>query len=247
MRILLIHWHAEEAQERAELLQKTGVEVAATVCNGGETMKTLKSSPADVIIISLDRMPSHGREVGQHLRQTKRTRHIPLIYVGGAPEKVEMVQTALSDAVFTSWAKLGACLKRAKPLENPIVPTGAISTGRPLVQKLGIRAGMRVGLTGAPDDFEFTLDGLPENVQFVAQGPADLWIWFVRSAEEFLRELDFMAVHDRIWIARRKGRPDLKEQHVRSAANRLGLVDYKVCSIDDTWTGLLFKLRSTEP
>ena len=244
-RVLLIHWNEEEARERATLLNQEGVSVAAIVSSGGDTMKTLKQSPGiDAFVISLERMPSHGREVGKFLREVKSTRYLPLIYIESpSEEKTALVRDVLPDAIFTSWAGLGKVLKTLSPVVDPIVPGLNVASDKPLQNKLGMVANMRVGLAGAPDEFEELLGDLPQGLRFIDRGKADLWFWFVRSAEELHTEMGYMGLRSPLWICWMKG-TSVKLPMIRRAANEMGLVDYKVCSISDTWSGMIFKLKS---
>jgi hypothetical protein len=95
---------------------------------------------------------------------------------------------------------------------------------------------------------------MPEGARCVNDPGArerDLTIWFVRDAQELRRGLRRNAVAhaDRspVWIAwpkkTSKVASDLSEQLVRETGLACGLVDYKICSIDETWSGLLFRRR----
>lgn len=66
-RVLLIHWNAEEAAELAAPLRAAGVEVWIEAHDGGAAVKRIVADPPDQVLISLDRLPSHGRTVAQHL------------------------------------------------------------------------------------------------------------------------------------------------------------------------------------
>ncbi|MBS0189287.1 MAG: DUF3052 family protein [Planctomycetes bacterium] len=128
-------------------------------------------------------------------------------------------------------------------------------SGTPLAQKLGIKPGAAVGLWGAPEDFQETLDGLPEGVCFssVARGksPLDVLVVFVRSQREFAARLgtarERMAPAAGLWIAWPKKasgiKTDITETHIRDVALTTDLVDNKVCAIDDTWSGLRLVIR----
>ena len=131
-RVLLLHWNEAEAKERAGLLSKAGVEIAGLVWSGGEVMKTLKKcAPVDAIVISLERVPSHGRVVGAYLRQTKSTSSLPLIYIECPDaEKVAKVKAALPDAQFTTWKGVAGLVKKAMPVESPLVPGWSIASGK---------------------------------------------------------------------------------------------------------------------
>jgi hypothetical protein len=123
---------------------------------------------------------------------------------------------------------------------------------RPLVAKLGIKPGFAVCLVGAPKGFAATLVPLPHGVTFTARaGPAcDLFVCFVRSARELnahLTVLGSLLQRQTLWIAwpkRASGvATDLDGNVVRETGLAGGWVDFKICAVDDTWSGLAFKRR----
>ncbi len=129
-------------------------------------------------------------------------------------------------------------------------------SGTPLAKKLGIKPGMTVGLIGAPREFAGVLGELPDGARLSAgaRGRAGLRIWFVRRETELAAGIVTVARLARegpLWIAWRKktarsapvSGPD--ENAVRNAGLEAGLVDYKVCAIDETWSGLLFAHRKS--
>lgn len=126
-------------------------------------------------------------------------------------------------------------------------------SGTPLVQKLGIKPGMRVVLAGAPPGFRRELVDLPAGVSIGsrAAGSPDLIIWFVTSERDLLKRVQRMGELMRagLWIAWPKKASglltDLSENVVRDAALRHGLVDYKVCAITEIWSGLKFARRQS--
>ena len=65
-------------------------------------LRRLADQPPAAIVIDLSRLPLAGRDVGVVLRRAKRTRHIPLVFAGGTPDKVERVRALLPDASFTA-------------------------------------------------------------------------------------------------------------------------------------------------
>jgi hypothetical protein len=140
--------------------------------------------------------------------------------------------------------------ERARSLGN----RDAGYSGTPLPRKLGIKPGMTVALFGAPDDFVSTLGDLPEGavLRSGGKGPCGLILWFVRKEGELSRGIARMARaagEGPIWIAwpkrtaRAPGSPGPSEARVRASGLSAGLVDYKVCAIDATWSGLLFRRR----
>jgi hypothetical protein len=132
-------------------------------------------------------------------------------------------------------------------------------SGTPLPRKLGIKPGARLGLIRPPDDFDGTLGELPDGaaVKPVGRGgqlqvhPFDVIICFCRSSAELARDLPGLPARldpaGGLWIAWPKKSSglatDLTEAEVRAAGLGTGLVDNKVCAIDDTWSGLRFVVR----
>lgn len=253
MKIHLFHFNKNEAPMRVEQLQKLGYEVDARLPNDGQFFKRLKDNPPDIFIIDLSRLPSGGRDIGIVFRTTKATRFVPLVFVDGLPEKIDRVKEQLPDAIFTTWEDIEAALKEAvtHPLENPVVPASSMAgySGTPLPKKLGIKKGMVVGLIHAPENFAKTLGELPEDVtlEFENFEHAGLLLWFLQSRSQLDADLPEMvrrADHARIWMIWPKKAStlasDLTQQIVRETGLAAGLVDFKVCAVDETWSGLLF-------
>jgi hypothetical protein len=252
----LIHWNTTEAKTRSAELRRLGYTVSSDLPAVSQLLRELSTSLPTAIIIDLTRSPSQGRDLGILLRQRRATRPIPLVFAGGAPEKVARVRELLPDATFAEWGRIAAAIRHAiaHPAPRPVVHTSAFAAyaGRSLIQRLGIRPGMRVALASAPGDFKATLAPLPEGVRLTS-GLArrqNLILWFVRRPADLRRGL--VGIHERLgeahlWIAWPKGgsaaRGDLTQQIVRAQGLAAGLVDYKICSINSTWSALLFRRR----
>jgi len=124
-------------------------------------------------------------------------------------------------------------------------------SGTPLVRKLGIKAGTTLALIGAPDGFRRELVGLPGDVAVTtrAAGSPELVVWFVTRRKDLERRVERIGrlMTSGLWIAWPKQASrmptDLTENLVRDAALPHGLVDYKVCAINATWSGLKFARR----
>lgn len=124
-------------------------------------------------------------------------------------------------------------------------------SGTPLVKKLGSKAATTVAVLGAPAGFGATLDDLPDDVRLVTRvsGTPDLIIRFLGSRRQLEGEMPRLAraMGQGLWIAWPKKssgvRTDLTEDVIRAAGLAAGLVDYKVCAIDETWSGLKFARR----
>ena len=132
-------------------------------------------------------------------------------------------------------------------------------SGTPLPKKLGIKPGARLGLVGAPDGFAETLGDLPDGVSprplARDKNQFDVIVCFARSSKELARDLPSLPARlhptGGLWIAWPKKSAmklsglatDLTEAEVRARGLATGLVDNKVCAIDDTWSGLRFVVR----
>lgn len=125
-------------------------------------------------------------------------------------------------------------------------------SGTPLPKKLEIKENTRVALVGAPADFATALGVLPPGARLKRglAAPRDLTIWFVTSRKQL--EGDFRRVapgrgEGSLWVAWPKKasgvKTDVTENVLRDVILPQGLVDRKVCAIDDTWSGLLFSWR----
>jgi hypothetical protein len=122
-----------------------------------------------------------------------------------------------------------------------------------LARKLGIKPGMRVALLGAPDGFDAVLGELPEGVQLsrAARGRSDVIVQFAVERSTLARRLPVLAraleTDGGLWLAwpkRSSGvATDLGDGPVRELGLAAGLVDNKVCAIDETWSGLRFVYR----
>lgn len=129
-------------------------------------------------------------------------------------------------------------------------------SGTPLPQKLGIKEGARVALVRAPEGFERALKPLPDGVKLrtQARGANDVVLFFATRLAELERRFDGFARSIEpaggLWIAWPKQTAgvatDLRENVVRETGLSHGLVDNKVCAVDDTWSGLRFVYRLSD-
>lgn len=248
-RVRLILWNEAEAAARAAQLEKAGHQLEAVITKGGESLRGLRESQPDAVLIDLSRLPSHGRAVALMVRKTKATRRIPLVLLGGDPAKVAAIRAQLPDAVYSAWSGIARSLKKALsvPPANPVAPDVSIATHAPLARKLGIKTGATVAAIEAPREFLKALGDLPDGVRFTEQPPADVVIRFASSCAELQQDIRSLALHAPIWLAWPKQsarvQSDLTQNAVREIGFSAGLVDYKICSIDRTWSGMLFSRR----
>jgi hypothetical protein len=121
-------------------------------------------------------------------------------------------------------------------------------SGTPLARKLGFKEGMRVAYVNPPDGF--AIDGIDDVRTRLAKG-TELVLFFTKERRALERRLDALrkAIEPdgMLWVAwpkRASGvSTDMTEDVVRDVALPTGLVDTKVCAIDDVWSGLRLVVR----
>lgn len=258
-RIGVVHWKPEEIKDALRRLGASGDDVIVAGKMSPAVFRRWREASLDAVIIDLSRRPSHGRAVGVALRESAVTRHVPLLFVEGEPEQVERVRAALPDATFTRWRGMRGALTRALarlPVEPVVASTRTAGyPGTPLPKKLGVKPGRVVVLVGPPEGFRETLGQLPEGVDLKvgASARGNLTVWFVGRRADFVRALPSMveaAARGPLWIAWPKQGSsfavDLAQAVIREHALAAGLVDYKVCAIDEDWSGLAFRVRKAQ-
>lgn len=124
-------------------------------------------------------------------------------------------------------------------------------SGTPLVQKLGIKPGARLQIASEPAGFGSVLGPLPDGARPSTRGELDFAMVFTKTVADL--EKRFVALRDRLapngtlwvsWPKKSSGvATQLTENLVRDIGLQKGLVDVKVCAIDDTWSGLKFVRR----
>jgi hypothetical protein len=123
----------------------------------------------------------------------------------------------------------------------------------PLAQKLGIKAGTNVVTLGAPVGYRKWLAPLPEGVSFrdkaiAGSGFVHLFVSERRTLEKELKRLRrLLADAGTLWVSWPKKSSgvatDITEDAIRDVCLPLGLVDVKVCAVDETWSGLKLMIR----
>ena len=123
----------------------------------------------------------------------------------------------------------------------------------PLPKKLGIKEQSRIAFVNAPKDFAAYLGSLPESAEVVKRltKPLDIILLFVTTeralAKDFARLTEKLATNGMIWVAWPKKSSGVATNLVFERVQRLGLdtglVDVKICAIDETWSGLKFVFR----
>ena len=251
--IRLVHWNEDEGLERQKQLEAFGFDTAFDFGDGVFNMRLIRSGPPDAVVIDLSRLPSHGREVAHGVRSSKATRHLPIVFVGGEPEKVARTRQLFPDAVYTTWGRIKTALPKAiaKPPKAPVVPDHNAAWGKPTVAKLGAKPGFKVALLASPKGFVDSLEPWPARSTFTARPDrdADLFLCFARSSRELQAHLLALSAAGRqtvwlLWPKKASGvKSDLDGNIVRTTGLAAGWVDFKVCSVTDVWSALAFKRK----
>lgn len=126
-------------------------------------------------------------------------------------------------------------------------------SGTPLIKKLGIREGMSVQFVNAPASYRSSLGKLPADVTVCQRSRRNLSFLhgFVSKHGELekllKRTCTYLARDGMLWLSwpkKASGMPsEVAEADVRKAGLAAGLVDVKICAVDDTWSGLKFVYR----
>lgn len=125
----------------------------------------------------------------------------------------------------------------------------AVYSERPLKDKLGLSEGMSVWLFDAPDSFLGEV-GIKGQTNIESEGLVDYGHWFVTSKQELRalgKHVGRIKLEGMLWVSwpkkASKISTDLTEQELRNTLLPTGLVDVKVCAIDEVWSGLKFVWR----
>jgi hypothetical protein len=124
---------------------------------------------------------------------------------------------------------------------------------RSLVEKLGIKSGQKIYIGNSPRNYDQTLGALPEKTVLAKslRDSCDFIQFFTKEKSElestFPRLKKNLAVNGALWISWPKGasgiKTDVNENVAREIGLKNGLVDVKVCAVDDVWSGLKFVFR----
>ena len=126
-------------------------------------------------------------------------------------------------------------------------------SGTPLIKKLGIKENSTVIIINSPKNYSRTLGSLPESISLNKQlkGKSDFIQFFTENKKELTGKFPDLKKHlnpsGSLWISWPKKSSkidtDLDENIIREIGLKSGLVDVKVCAVDQTWSGLKFVFR----
>jgi hypothetical protein len=261
--VRLICWNETDATERAKILTRGGYRVIADPPeNAGGMVRYFRDLAPDAVVIDLDRLPSHGRELGLSLRASKSTSHLPLVFAGGVPEKVDIIRTALPDVIFTPWGNsIAAAIERAMaqpaPPRLPSRELPKINGAGSLERKLDIKPQTHFAIVYANRNEQQWLAELLVSIpdgavqQRRMDAATTLALFSVATLRDLMRAFEqarsSLPPKASLWIVHPKQTSplaaDFNQDDVREAGLAHGFVDYKVCAVDKDWSALKFARR----
>jgi hypothetical protein len=199
-------------------------------------------------VIDLDTKPAYGRDIAIYLRNSQSVRHVPLVFAGGATEKVDRVRAEIPDAMYCRWDEVKAGVEGAiaAPPVRPVRPAKPGETalrGAALAKKFGIKAEIRVGILGDVIGLGGRLQMEHEEQVHPETGVA---LAVVRTARDLDATFEVLAAQlplaAAVWVIHPKQsgglRSDFTQKDVLARGLRFGFTGFKMCSVDADWSGL---------
>lgn len=135
-----------------------------------------------------------------------------------------------------------------------------MSTGyskTPLIRKLGIKPGNRILLLNTPSHYLELLGELPPDVKIVNEKSERLLPFihlFAKDSKDLVEQFPLakqrLEKDGMLWVSwikkSSKMETDISESDVRNLGLELGLVDIKICAVDEDWSGLKFMYRTKD-
>lgn len=247
-RIRLLHWNASESLPVQNLLKTACHHVEYDEADTSALMREWRQNPPDLFVIDLSRMPSRGMEIAIALRQSPRTKYVPIVFCEGLPEKVARIREGLPDASYCTLTTLIETVKAAHAPVDPVKPADMMNryATRSTAQKLGVKEGSKIAVLNTPRNLISVLGELPRGVE-LCERTGDVTLCFVHSVDQLRADLSrvrSLADKTKLWIVwckkTSRAHAGVTDELVRATGLAMGLVDYKVCSLDKDWTGMLF-------
>lgn len=113
-RLFLVHWNGPEARAMAAPLRAAGWTVSIESKDGARAWKSIRARRPDTLVISMRRLPSHGRRTGMVTGTRKDLRSLPVFFVDTAPDQKARAKAAVPGAKFVTSKTLMKSLKRRR-------------------------------------------------------------------------------------------------------------------------------------
>lgn len=109
-KLFYIHWNETEAEAQAQAFRDQGWDVRLEAKDGARASRRIEGDPPNVVVISLTRLPSHGRETAAYLRSRRAGRGVPIVFVDGTEDAVEKAAAKVPEAIYTTTPELQVVL-----------------------------------------------------------------------------------------------------------------------------------------
>lgn len=251
----MISWNTVAASERKRSLEGQGFRVDPVMSRSTGMVGKLTAAAPLALVIDLDSKPAYGREIAIYLRNAASVRHLPLVFAGGAPEKIARVHVEIPDAVYCTWDTVREGINRAitSPPIRPIRPRArgeVMTSGSVLARKLDLRPETHVALLGDVIGLGKRL-GVDYAERIAPETGMAMIV--VRTAQELDAAFDYAAGQlprkAGLWIVypKRSGewKTDFSQKDVLAIGAAYGFIGYKTCAVDPDWSGqkLVWKKR----
>ena len=111
-RLTLVHWNDAELRPLVAELAAAGHAVEGFAEDGASAWKAITARPPEALVVSMRRLPSHGRRVAAATREKKALRHLPVIFFDLKPDDVDRTRSEFPDATIVSWDEVVTVLAR---------------------------------------------------------------------------------------------------------------------------------------
>jgi CheY-like chemotaxis protein len=245
--VALISWNDDVASKHKRLLESVGIRVVLVISRGSGAIGKIRKAAPSTIVIDLDAKPAYGREIAIIFRNSPSTRNIPLVFTGGAEEKVLLVRAELPDAVYCRWEAVRSGIEKALTQQptRPVRPRRrgeAIVHGSVLARKFDIKPDLPV--VAILGDFIGLGDRLSVAYEERISAQTQLALFVVRTAYELDAAFECAAAQlprsASFWIIYPKQsgtlRTDFNQKDIVELAREYKFSAYKTCAVDEDWS-----------
>ncbi len=229
-------------------------QVSTLFFKGPESLNFIIEEHPSAIIFNLAKRPSTCRDLAIYIRKRKNLRMIPFLFVEGEEEKIKKIKSLFPEDYFCGKDDLNSIIIKilAEPARLFPQPESLFSgySGRSALEKLDIRRNENICLINVDESFYSIFEENVESYNFGSRITRETKLTLIYLQEEknvapFLRYfLDNSRDDSSLWLCWPKKKDKIKttlsQKFIRDTALGFGLVDYKICSIDNNWSAMKF-------
>ncbi len=229
-------------------------QVTTLFFKGPESLNFITGERPSAIIFNLAKRPSTCRDLAIYIRKRKNLRMIPFLFIDGEEEKTEKIRDLFPEDYFCGKDDLNSIIIKilAEPGRLFPQPESLFSgySGKSALEKLDIRKNENICLIDVDESFYSLFEENVENYNIGSRITRETKLTLIYLKEEnnvapFLRYyLENSRDDSSLWLCwpKKKGKikTNLTQKFIRDTALGFGLVDYKICSINNNWSGMKF-------